>query len=77
MAVTVENALLPVAGVMTESFELQSCFQVSEQVDVAALNINAIDLQNLCKPRQTIDGGCREDNAALQNGLQQLVKNSR
>ncbi len=50
-AVTVENAFLSVAGMFAESFELESCFEVSQQMYMAALYVDAVGLQHLCEPR--------------------------
>ena len=49
-AVAVENAFLGVAGMLAESLELQSCFEVSQQMDMAALYMDSVGLQRLCEP---------------------------
>ena len=60
-----------------ESPELQTCFQVSQQVDVAALNVDAVGLQNLRQAWQAVDCRRREHDPAGENPLEQIVKGLR
>lgn len=50
-AVAIENAFLRVAGMPAESLELQSCLEVPEKMDMAALHMDSVGLQYLCEPR--------------------------
>lgn len=50
-AVPVEDSLLHVARMLAESLELQAGLQVSEHVDVTALDGDTVGLQNLREPR--------------------------
>lgn len=50
-AVAVEDTFLCVAGMPAESLELQPALDVPEQMDVAALHVDAVALQHLCEPR--------------------------
>ena len=69
-----ENPLLDVARMFAEFLELQSRFEVSEQMDVATLDSNTVGLQNLRQAWQTVDGCRCEDDATSKNPLEQIVK---
>lgn len=58
-------------------FELQAGLQISKQVDVASLDVGAVDLKRLCEPRQAINRYCSEDNALLQQPLKKAIKDLR
>lgn len=76
-AVAVEDSFLRVTGMSAEPLELQSGLEVSQQVDVAALHVDAVGLQHLCEPRQAINRGCSEDGALFQNLLQEVIEDLR
>lgn len=65
---------MPVAGVQPVSPELETDFEVAEEVDVAALDEDPIGLKDLREPRQAINRGCRENNAALEQRLEEIIK---
>jgi len=50
VTVAVEDAFLSVAWMMAESLELQSGFEVSQQVHMAALHGDAVGLKHLREP---------------------------
>lgn len=77
LAVPEEDSLLYVARMSAESLELQSGLQITQQVNVAALDVDPVGLQNLRQAWQTIDGDRREDRAALENLLQEVIKDLR
>lgn len=77
LAVTEQNPLLRVARMSAESFELQSRLQVPEQMDMAALHVDAVGLQNLCQAWQTVDRCRCENDPAFQNSLEQIVEGLR
>lgn len=76
-AVAVEDSLLSVAWMVTESFELETGFEVSQKMNVATLDVDPIGLQGLCEPRQAINSRCGEDDAIVQKLLQQVIENFR
>lgn len=77
LAVAVENAFLRVARMMAEPLELQSGLEVTQQVNVATFHENTVGFQDLRETREAVDGGSREDDAASQDVLQEVIEDLR
>jgi len=75
LAVAVEDSFLSVARMMAESLELQSGSEISQQMHMASLYVDAVGLKHLRKPQQAIHRDCREDDALFQKLLQKGIEN--
>lgn len=77
MAVAVEDPLLGVAGMSAESLELQSGFQIPQQMNMTALYKNTVGFEHLRETRQAVNRRCREHDARCQEFLQKVIENLR
>lgn len=74
MAIAVQDALLGVAGMRTPATELEARFKIAQQMDMAALHIDAVGFQDLCETGKTVNGRSREDDALPEDFLQKIIE---